>query len=340
MNQVFVCGTYFAIYVCMLKHLYRKDRNSKSLLILNDHTQDIEKIIPALKENGFFDEYLFVPFRKIENEVKSNYTWVDRILFRNKVMVKAVEQGSAINQYTDFIQESELNFFYLWGYPSAYFVIRYRDNFARIIEDGTRNYLLKTSKFKFLKRKYILNTYIGDGFDNAIKEVEVQYPDRLDLRIRHKGTLLELKKMQNNLSAEDNVRILNVFMKDQAIDFTKQKKLLIITQPLSEDGFITEHYKVSLYARMIDEYAAGHEVYVKPHPRELTNYKQLLDRDFIEIPRAFPLEMFDLMKNINFDKGVTLFSSSISNLNCITHKIELGRTHIKEFLPGKKLVQN
>lgn len=338
MNQVFVCGTYFHVYISMLKHLYREDSNSKSLLILNDHTPDIEKIIPALKENGFFDHYLFIPFRKIEREIKRNNKWADKIFFRNKTMFKAVEEGSDINQYVPFIQQSQFNFFYLWGYPSAYFALRYPDNYARIIEDGARNYILRTSKIKYFKRKYLLKTYIGDGFDNAIKEIQLQYPEQLDPRLRHKGTTLEFRKMQDNLSAEDNLRILNVFMQDQVMCFDDHKKLLIITQPLSEDNLITEQYKISLYAAMIDEYARDHQVYIKPHPREKTNYKEQLGHNFIEIPRAFPLEMFDLMQNIIFDKGVTLFSSGISNLRCITHKIHLGRAHIKQLLPGKRLL--
>lgn len=338
MNQVFVCGTYFHVYVSMLKHIYREDRSSKSLIVLNDHTPGIEKIIPALKANGFFNEHLYVPFRKIEREVKKNNSWLHNFFNRNKVMVHAVEENSDINQYAQFIQNSEFNLFYLWGYPSAYFILRYPKNYARIIEDGARNYLLKISWLKYFKRKYLLSTYIGDGLDHAIKEIQLQYPEQLHYRLKHKGTILELRKMQADLLPADNLRILNVFMSGHEIHFDDHSKLLIITQPLSEDGFVTEQYKISLYKEMIDLYSQGRQVYLKPHPRELTDYKKYLPCNFIEIPRAFPLEMFDLMQNINFDTAVTLFSSSLSNITCITEKIELGKSYVKQFLPGKKLV--
>jgi hypothetical protein len=338
MNQVFVCGTYFQVYVSMLLVHFRTDRSAKSLLILNDHTPEIEKIIPALRENGFFDQYLFVPFRKIETQVKKEKGIAGKFINRNKTIIRAVENNSGITAYSDFIAASEFNFFYVWGYPSAYFVLKYPDNYARIIEDGTRNYFLKTSRFKLFKRKYILRTYIGDGFDDPVKEIQVQRPEQLDPRVRHKGTRLPLKEMQDKLSAEDNLSVLNVFMKGHSLAPDNREKLLVITQPLSEDGFISERYKVSLYRQVIDTYAAHYQVYLKPHPRELTNYKQQLEREFIEIPRAFPLEMLDLMKTITFDQGVTLFSSSLSNLECILHKIQLGKCHVKEFLPGQKLV--
>jgi Glycosyltransferase family 52 len=338
MNQVFVCGTYFQIYVSMLLTLYRTNSNSKNLLILNDHTPEIEKIIPALRANGFFDHYLFVPFRKIEAQVKRDKGFIGKILNRNKTIIHAVEHNSDIQSYGDFIATSELNFFYVWGYPSAYFVLKYPDNYSRIIEDGTRNYFLKTSHVKLFKRKYLLRTYIGDGFDDTVKEIQVQRPEELDPRVRHKGTHLPFKEMQNRLSPEENERILNVFMAGHSLLNDSQKKLLVITQPLSEDDFITEEYKVSLYRQIIDDYAGQYKVYLKPHPRELTNYRQQLQREFVEIPRSFPLEMLDLMKTITFEKGVTLFSSSLSNLECIEQKIQLGKAHVKEFLPGKKLV--
>lgn len=338
MNQVYICGTYFHVYASILKELYRSDKTGKSLLILNDHTPGLENIIPALRENHFFDEFLVVPFRKIESAERNNGSFLSRVFFRNRAMIRAVEANSDIGRFESFIRESEINSFYLWGYPTAYFVFRFAGNYLRIIEDGARNYIIRIRKAKLLKRKYVLRTYIGDGFDTAVKEINLQSPEQLDPRLRHKGTHFNLKEMQDNLSPADNQRILNVFMKGEGITLNNRKKVLIITQPLSEDNFVTEAYKLSLYAEMIDEHAAGHDVYIKPHPRELTDYRKQLGRDFIEIPRSFPLEMFDLMQNIRFDKGVTLFSSGIANLRCITHKIHLGRHHIRQLLPGKKLV--
>jgi len=338
MNQVYICGTYFHVYVSMLKQLHRADAKSKSLLILNDHTPGIENLIAALRENGFFDNILFVPFRKIESSEKSNGSFISRTLFRNRAMVRAVEQHSDILKWKSFIETSEINSFYLWGYPAAYFVMRFPNNYLRIIEDGARNYIIRISNTKLLKRKYLLRTYIGDGFDKNIREINLQFPEQLDGRLKHKGTLLPLKQLQDNLSQADNQRVLKVFMNGKTVKLNDQKKILIITQPLSEDNFVTEQYKVSLYDKMIEEHAHDHEVYIKPHPRELTNYHEKLKRPFIEIPRSFPLEMFDLMENIRFDKGITIFSSGIGNLRCVAQKIHLGREHIKELLPGKKLV--
>jgi hypothetical protein len=49
-----------------------------------------------------------------------------------------------------------------------------------------------------------------------------------------------------------------------------------------------------------------------------------------EIPRAFPLEMFNLLKNIDFDLGVTLYSSGLKNMANVKQKIFLGKAYLKE----------
>lgn len=330
MNQVYVCGTFFQIYVSILKTIHRPHKSSKSLIILNDHTPDIEKIIPLLRENGYFDFHLFVPFRKIEETLNKENGIIGKTIHRNKNSIRAVEQNSDIGKYSEYIKESEFNLFYLWGLPSAYFVLKYPDNYARVIEDGARNYVFKTSDFKHFKRKYILKTYVGDGLDDAVKEIQVQNPEALHTRIRHKGTKLELQRMQTSLSPEDNRRILNVFMKDLTIELPDQQKFLLITQPVETKQF-SEDLKVQLYSDILEEYSKDYTVYIKPHPRELTNYKEKLGRNFVEIPRAFPLEMFDLMKNITFDEGLTLYSSSLKNLSCVRKKTHLGKEYLIEW---------
>lgn len=335
MNQVFVCGTYFQIYVSILKTI-NSNKSSKSLLILNDHTPEIEKIIPLLKENGFFDHHILIPFRKIEERLKQETGLAGKVFGRNKKMIRYVEQHSDILKYSEFIKDSEFNLFYLWGLPSAYFILKYPKNYSRIIEDGARNYISKTSAFKLFKRKHILNTYIGDGFDNPIKEIQVQQPEELDIRIRYKGTKLSLQEMQANLSPENNTKILTVFTNGLSLDFPQEKKLLLITQPIETSDF-SEELKVSLYEHILAQYSKDFEIYIKPHPRELTNYKTKLKARFVEIPRGFPLEMFDLMKSITFDEGITLYSSSLRNLNCVKNKVHLGKEYLIQWKLDQKI---
>lgn len=340
MNQVFVCGTYFHVYLVLLKTLYERDPSREYLVILNNHTPNIERLIPRLLETGLFKDVIQVPFITLsKRRLKESSLW-DRTFARKKSIVKFIDENSALPTYDDFIRNSEINLVYNQGLSSSYFLSKYKGTFMRLLEDGVRNYNSSVSKFRYIKRKYILGAVIGDGMDDELKEILVQYPERLDNRVRHKGKKLPLQEMQANLTLQQQQMIMNIFMDGQSFDVTTTNNMLIITQPLSEDRFVTESYKVKLYQDILDTYGKGYHVYIKSHPRELTDYAHTLTGDFTCLPGSFPLELFDFIKGVQFKLGVTIFSSALENINCIAEKITLGKSYVKELLPGKKLLSS
>src|SRR5688572_13918746 len=133
MNQVFVCGTYFQIYVSILKVIFNPNKG-KNLIIINDHTPQIESVIPYLTDSGYFDHAIAVPFRKIADLLKEEKGALGNFINRNNNSIRYVEQHSRINDFDDFIKDAELNLFYNWGLPSSYFILKYPQNYMRIIE--------------------------------------------------------------------------------------------------------------------------------------------------------------------------------------------------------------
>lgn len=337
MNQVFVCGTYFHVYVSILKALH-DHHDSQRLLVLNTLTPGIERLMPRLVEEELFDVAVQIPFREISVRMKKEQVFWTRPFNRKKKIIQYVDSESEMPKYHDFISQSEINLFHHLGMSSSYFISKYSDRLIRMLEDGTRNYITTVSGFKYFKRKYLLQTFIGEGNDNEVKEIHVQHPENLHSRISHKGLKLDLKTMQRSLSPQDNERILKVFMGSYKPVFNSSKKVILLTQPLSEDQFITEQDKLNLYASILKKYSSDYELFIKPHPREKTDYAKSLGLPISEIPRAFPLEMFDLMNTINFDVGITVSSGSIKNVACILNKVILGVSHVPNVLPGKKIV--
>jgi hypothetical protein len=295
--------------------------------------------MPALSQSGFFNECTLIDFGPLSKAARKKLTLFHRMFGREKIMLEMLEKNSDILKYHDFIKECDINLFHHLGLSASYFILKYRNNFIRMLEDGSRNYHSDTSAIRYLKRKYILNTFIGEGLDDSVKEIHVQHPERLPKRVRHKGVKLELKKMQQGLSKRENERILNVFMNNQQVNLTGDKKLLLITQTLSEDRYTTEEYKIDLYKKIIHEHGPGYKLFIKPHPRETTNYRERLDCEFTEIPRSFPVELFDLMQNITFDRGVTISCNPINNIDCVREKVILGKEIVKERIPGRVMYQ-
>lgn len=335
MNQVYVCGTYFHVYVSVLKVLQAQALNSdeRSLLVVNDLTPQIERLLEPLRTEGIFDFVVMVPFKKIEKRIKQEKSFLLRALHRNRYITSYVQAGSSINEYDRFILDAEINLFPDLGFTPAYFTITYPNHFFRMIEEGEGAYHLRVNKFKEFKRRHLLRTFVGGGLDAIIREIEVQYPDKLDARVKSKGRLLELKKMEYNLTVQNKEKIMRVFAPGINFKFLGKKKLLLITQPLEESS-MAEGNKVNLYNQILDRYATDYAIYVKPHPREQTQYEGKLSYPFQMIPHSFPLELFDLFEGIRFELGITICSSALYNLGCVDKKIIFGREYLRKPLPN------
>lgn len=333
-KQVFVCGTLFHIYISILKMLEHK-RNQEiqpeSLLIVNDHTPGIQTLIKELEKRNYFSEILFIPFFAITKKMESEKNVVLRAIHRNKLSVQYVENNSSISGHYTFIQDAEINLFYNLGLVSSFFLIHFPNNYFRMLEDGFRNYNPRVGKLKALKRKYILKTPMGEGIDDQVKSIEVQHPNELPTRIRHKGKPLNFTEMQESLSISEREELISAFLHGKEIKISGEKNALLITQPLSEDRIVKEETKLEIYNELLKKYAKDYTLFIKTHPREITQYKEAIEMPFTEIPRSFPLEFLDFLNDIRFDLGITVFSSALDNLKCVDEKVFMGKKYLEKF---------
>lgn len=327
MNQVYVCSSYFHVFVSILKIIDQRRAGVKSLIIINDHIPDMINLIPRLRQAGYFDHHILVPFYSAKTKQKKGYHFLSNLFNRNRNTIRTVDSLSDIHLYDSFIRDSQINIFNNQGFAYVYFLLKYNNNYIRLIEDGMGNYFKLISNGKAFRRKYITRTPIGAGYDKGVKEIQVKFPERIDKRLQPKATLLDLTYFQNAVSEEDREKILRVFMNDVSINFEGDKKLLLITQPLSEDKHLDEPGKLKLYNTLLEPYK-DFTIFLKPHPRELTDYKKNLKYPFYEIPRGFPLEMFNLLNGLNFEVGITVYSSAIHNVTCIDKKVSLGKEYL------------
>jgi len=336
-KKVYVCGTLYHIFISTLKSSSERSKDEESLLIVNDHTPNLDIIAKKLVEAGFFTDYLYVPFIGINDRIRSEINFFKQTTRRNKYIIEYVERYSDVKNRYNFIKNSTINLFYNLGLSSVYFLVRYKKNEFNQIEDGLRNYNPRVNNLKAFKRKYILNTPQGEGRDPQIKTIEVQYPEKLPEIVRYKGVKLDIQVMMVSLSNENRQKILDIFSQGHTFEIDGHKKVILITQPLSEDGFISEEYKIELYRKIVTDYTQGYDIYIKPHPRETTDYKDKFASNIIEIPRNFPMEILNFYPDIVFEKGITIFSGALNNLTNINERIFLGRDYDKKLLPRKGL---
>ena len=215
-----------------------------------------------------------------------------------------------------------------------------------LLEDGTSNYnekllaeqlKVKRNKIKepiliklkiWIYRKFInkLNSYYSEyGTSQKINKIYLTGILPIPDIIKEKVEIIDIEKLWEELEEKKKKEILNIFnvnLEGLELLRKEKEKILLITQPLSEDGIIKEKEKIELYKEILLEREIK-KVFIKPHPREKTNYIEVFKNIGIEVkvlPNEFPAEIFMLL-DMNFKKVITIFSTAVPNFK-YKYKIE------------------
>ncbi|KAA1152447.1 hypothetical protein EU510_10275 [Pseudoalteromonas sp. FUC4] len=181
------------------------------------------------------------------------------------------------------------------------------------IEDGLGTY-------KHLQGNNSLKQSISDflnlkrGFlKNKVKKYILTMSDDIPKRYLKDVVEINIHDKWQNLSQPERDDILDVFCIDiEYLNKLNAKKILILTQCFSEDGFISESEKIAIYESIVSKYNED-DILIKTHPREKTNYKNIFPNISV-IDDPFPFELISL-HGIKFRKAVTLTSTSVFSFN-------------------------
>lgn len=181
-----------------------------------------------------------------------------------------------------------------------------------LYEEGLAIY--NSGKVKNSKLKKIIGFNTGIfGKNNNVKKIYLTKLASIPKEIIDKVEIINLKKLWNKKTLEEQNEILNIFSFDLNIkEKIKGRDIILFTQPLSEDGIVTEERKIELYSKIIKRYPRE-RMLIKVHPREKTNYK-LFFKECLVIDGLFPFEILNLL-DVPFKKSVTIFSTAALGLN-------------------------
>ncbi len=185
-----------------------------------------------------------------------------------------------------------------------------------LLEDGTGNYNLGGEKYNNLPifKKYIRGYRHGKpfGVSKHCKKIYLTAMSSIPEIIADKVEVLDLKKLWELKSQKEKKEILELFGYTEDIyKLLKGRDIILLTQDLSEDNYISEKEKIDIYRKIIEQYDMK-KILIKIHPREKTKYKQYFP-DVAVIDRPLPFELLTVM-GIKFKKAITLFSSAAFNL--------------------------
>lgn len=195
-----------------------------------------------------------------------------------------------------------------------------------VLEDGTANYMKNEIREKNRKKiSEILKRCIKNIFGLGIRQGEAGYGDKvkkiyltenlckeIPKGLEKKAEIINLKKLWDKKTEEEQKVILDVFdFNPEILKKVNENTVMLFTQPLSEDGVISENEKIELYSKILEKYN-NQFVIIKPHPREKTDYSIYFSNCYV-MKEKYPVEILELV-GINIKKAVTIFSSAAFGL--------------------------
>ena len=165
--------------------------------------------------------------------------------------------------------------------------------------------------------KKLLCKYISGVFENSFannKQCEALLLTENDDAPYIKGKIkhiISLDTAWDNASEEKKRYILDIFdVSSTEVTALQYKTHIILTQPLSKDGYISEEEQIHIYRKIIEKYSSFSLV-IKVHPRDTIDYRKYFSDIFI-FDKPIPMQLLLLIGNLNFKKAITLFSTSIN----------------------------
>lgn len=203
-----------------------------------------------------------------------------------------------------------------------------KKNFIEL-EDGLLNYTKKKYKknIRYYLRKIVNRNFEVPGDKKYIKKIYLTGRAPILKEVKYKVEIIDLKKLWNKKTIVNQNKILKLFAFEENIkEKIKNKDFILFTQPLSEDGIISEVEKVELYRRIVKKYPKERLI-IKSHPREKTKYKEIFE-EYIVLDNQFPFEILTFL-DIKFTKAITIFSTAALGLGENT-QIDFYGTEVNE----------
>lgn len=170
-----------------------------------------------------------------------------------------------------------------------------------VVEEGYSNYTDKETlmksygigslKFYFkriLMMQFTLMHYIPYGYSNSVRNVYLTEMRNIPAELLEKTIKIKMRDYWNTQKS-DSINQIFGFHPERFIG-----KTVLLTQPLSEDGILTEEEKISIYQEFIETYEG--DIVIKPHPREKTDYScAYKDFSYVDVAEnSFPFELISL----------------------------------------------
>lgn len=321
-SRVYVCHTYYHVYVTFLKELKRRSEGERERadLILSSLSNDFENLKERVESTGLFERVLefdekredFFPELAVYREDTGSFLGNLRNRIRFTRRYARLEEPYIP---VDFRAYRDV-YVYCDSDPIGYYLNQRRIKY-HALEDGLN--CLKNFdaarydnrghfKLKAFLSMYLNLIFVQNGYGKYCLDMEVN--DISLIRYSCPRYIQQPRQeLADRLTAEDKELILQAFIRDKA-GLERQiaessrvgDKILILTDPLC-----TLEVRERIFRDIIHRYEQEGTVFLKPHPRDLLDYRRLFG-EYPQFDATVPMELLNFFPGLRFKKVVAVLT--------------------------------
>lgn len=345
MSRIYVCHTYYNVYVSILKEFhYQKVDGARGTIALSLMSTDFKDLRTRMMASGIFEEVLELnevhprnfkvnfKYESIRGKWNPMRTYANWILQWRYI---AIQTAEFIN--IDFSKYREI-FVFCDSDPIGMF-LNYKKIPYTAVEDGLESIrLTKIEKeTKLLTLKVILSKlgfmFMKDGHSKYAKALEVNSEHDL-YSFGRKIVGVSRQELLNQLNNVEKEKIYSIFFEGGSIrKFENEKKnaMLLAGQLCSPQK------SFDIYRDIIKEYCNDYNVYIKPHPIDTGDYQKEFP-ECIVLERFFPIEIFNIKCELDIERLISV-TSVLDQHKFAKEKLRLGIDFLDRYDDPEMLYQ-
>jgi hypothetical protein len=341
-TRIYVCHTYYHVYVSLLKEMELtrhtpKDKYKKADIALSKMSMDFENLHERLRKTGFFGNVIILD-EKHESffpelaKYRKNYGNIIKHMVNRMIFTKRLPKCEA--PYMDKIgfEDYEDIYVYCDSDPIGYY-LNYKHIYYHAVEDGLdclKNlddaYVANQGHFKFkawCSRHNLI--FIMNGWGKYCLDMEVNDISKVPGKCPNIKEVPR-KPMETALTSEQKEIMLRAFIEDYdslKSQFVTADENVEFAMYLSEGYPKDEEIRKQVCLDVIAQHCRGYKVIIKPHPMDKIDYATLCP-DAIVLRGRFPVEVLNFFEGLHVKKAVAVVSTAMNNMDFVEEKLNLG----------------
>lgn len=326
-DRIYVCHTYYHVYVTFLKELKLREQHEKTgqepggaTLILSKMSNDFENLKERVEGTGLFEEVIEFDekredfFPQLAKWRRGTGNFIGNLLYRIR-FTKEYAKLEAPYVPVDFRAYKDV-YVYCDSDPIGYYLNQYKipyhaiedglnclKNFDAARYDNRGHFGLKV----FLSQKLNL-IFVQNGYGKYCLDMEVN--DSSLIKYPCPKYIDEPRQaLVDRLTQKDKDLILKAFIRDKEglqrqIEESSRvgDKILILTDPLC-----SLDVRERIFRDIIRMYEPEGTIFLKPHPRDVLDYRKLFP-EYPQFDATVPMEMLNFFPGLRFRKVVAVLT--------------------------------